>query len=268
MHWFLHSLGNAPLALEKSEYLLGSASDCDVQLPANDSQAYCWRLMRRADSLWLESVTSDSASPVCVNGRRVFALALLQAGDELQFPGINLRISTHEEPALAKITSGQPLNFADRVILRVWTGREAGKAYALVNSLCIGRSALSEIRIDDPALAERHVLVQRQGNDILVKNLSPLLEMRVQGWVCNEARLAPGAFFSIDQHRFQLQAPWQDGADDADSVEPTVLDQPMVSSLEGPETSKPALFSRGQWLLLAVALAISGAFILVLMLSP
>lgn len=268
MHWFLHSPGKVPLALEKPEYRIGSASDCDVLLPFESATALCWRLMRRAENLWLESVLSDAADPVCVNGRRIQTLALLQAGDELQFPGLNLRISTGEAPALAKISSGQVLNFADRVLLRVWTGREAGKAYALVNSLCIGRSALSEIRIDDPAMAERHVLVQRQGNDILVKNLSPLLEMRVQGWVCTEARLAPGAFFSIEQHRFQLQAPWQETSENAEAVAPVMQVAPTASNASATEPNKPALFSRGQWLLLAVALAISGAFILVLTLSP
>jgi hypothetical protein len=268
MHWFLHSPGKAPLALEKPEYRIGSASDCDVSLPIESATVLCWRLMRRAENLWLESVQPDAAIPVCVNGRQIQTLALLQAGDELQFPGLNLRISTAEAPALAKISVGQARNFADRVLLRVWTGREAGKAYALVNSLCIGRSALSEIRIDDPAMAERHVLVQRQGNDILVKNLSPLLEMRVQGWVCTEARLAPGAFFSIEQHRFQLQAPWQEATENAEATAPLMQAVPSAGKQPTNGPGKPALFSRGQWLLLAVALAISGAFILVLTLSP
>jgi hypothetical protein len=66
---------------------------------------------------------------------------------------------------------------------------------------------LSEVCIDDSALAERQILLQRQGNDIFVKNLSPVLEMSVDGWVCEEAVLSPGARISIEQHRFRFEAP-------------------------------------------------------------
>lgn len=271
MHWLLNSPGKEPLALENPQYVLGTAPGCDIALPAVPGAAVQWRLFQQAHSLWLEALTANPGYPVHVNGRRIHELALIQAGDELQFPGLSLRVSSAEPPLLNKIAADKPINFADRVLIRVWTGREAGKGYALVNSLCIGRSALSEIRIDDPALAERHVLIQRHGNDILVKNLSPLLEMRVQGFVCTEALLLPGAFFSIEQHRFQLQSPWQDNQN-SDAPDLQTL-QPVAAEAKQPEqqtkAAEPAtIFSRSQWLLLAAALIISGLFVVLLVFAP
>lgn len=271
MHWVLNSPGKEPLALDKPQYVLGTAPGCDVALPAMPGIAVQWRLFEQAHGLWLQAQIASPEYPVHVNGRRIHELALIQAGDDLQFPGLSLRVSSAEPPLLNKIAADKPINFADRVLVRVWTGREAGKGYALVNSLCIGRSALSEIRIDDPALAERHVLIQRQGNDILVKNLSPLLEMRVQGCVCTEALLLPGAFFSIEQHRFQLQSPWQDGQNsdgpDLPAPQPVVAEAgPSEQPGKAPEPTK--IFSRSQWFLLAAALIISGLFIALLVFAP
>lgn len=271
MHWLLNSPGKEPLALQNPQYVLGTAPGCDIALPAVPGVTVQWRLFQQADSLWLEALAASSAYPVHVNGRRIHELALIQAGDELQFPGLSLRVSSAEPPLLNKIAADKPINFADRVLVRVWTGREAGKGYALVNSLCIGRSALSEIRIDDPALAERHVLIQRHGNDILVKNLSPLLEMRVQGFVCTEALLLPGAFFSIEQHRFQLQSPWRDNqnSDGSDLQAPQpVVAEASPSEQPGKVAEQARIFSRSQWLLLAAALIISGLFIVLLVFAP
>jgi hypothetical protein len=135
--------------------------------------------------------------------------------------------------------------------------------------LCIGRSGISEIRVDDPAMAERQILLQRQGNEVLVKNLSPALEMRVDGWICNEALLKPGSQLNIEQHRFTLESPVLDLMKMAESTTIETLQEPAEPEETAPLPKRDAaLFNRSQWLLLASAVGISALLVLLLTLSP
>jgi hypothetical protein len=219
-----------------------------------------------AGLLWLEPAADETAA-VHVNGRRIILGAMLAPGDELHLGSCALRLSSAIKPDSAKRPAAQPTNFSGRVLLRALSGAETGRAHVLVNSLCIGRSDLSEVRIDDAALAERQILLQRQGNDILVKNLSPVLEMRVDGWVCEEAVLQLGSHISIEQHRFRFEAPC---ADSSSLTDPEMAEPMPPVSINAMPTADPArrIFSPAQWILLAVAIAISGFFIILLSFSP
>lgn len=267
MHLVLHIAGRPPVELDKALVRIGSDPGCEVYLPHPELAPVHALLHADAQALWLEPAAAEDGHPVHVNGRRIAAAALLAAGDDIHLGTQALRVQSRAAPDGARADAGRPLNFAGRVVLRVLSGAETGRAYPLVNSLCLGRSALSEIRIDDPALAERQVLVQRQGNAILVKNLSPVLEMRVDGRVCTEALLPPGSQLAIEQHRFRLEAPQPDLA-------PQAADAPVAEPLAAaaqpapPPMPAPRLFTRAQWLLLASAAAVSGLLILLLTYSP
>jgi hypothetical protein len=257
-----------PVAIDKAELSIGSDPAGDVYLPnSRGTEAYA-RIRPINDTVWLLRA-ADSSSSVHLNGRRVHANALLHAGDELHFDGMPVQVKSEQAPSCEKQHSGRALNFSDRILLRVHSGAQTGKAFALVNSLCIGRSGISEIRVDDPALAERQILLQRQGNDVLVKNLSPALEMRVDGWVCNEALLKPGSQLNIEQHRFALESPAPDLANLPETLA-VVTPQPDIVSVDTPllPAGNPALFSRSQWILLGCAVAISVLLVVLLTISP
>jgi hypothetical protein len=251
-----------------SELSIGSDPSNNIYLPSS-KQTECFAHIRASETnTWLLK-SPETKHIIHHNGRRIDALTLLRAGDDLYFDGIAVHIRAENQPLFEKVTGMHAVNFSDRVLLRVHSGAETGKAYALVNSLCIGRSAISEIRIDDPAFAERQILVQRQGNDVLVKNLSPALEMRVDGWVCNDAVLKVGSQLNIEQHRFMLHSSCSDFAFTA----PPLLLETSLSELETtahlPQApAKAKLFSLSQWLLLAVALIISAFLMLLLTISP
>lgn len=266
MHRQLHIQGKPITALNKPEMRIGTAPDNDIVLTGPGIAPLHAVLHDEHSMLWLERIAVGNMADIHVNGRRIVSRALLHEGDEMHIGTTAIKLSSARLPDVAAAGPVKAVHFSDRVVLRVLTGREAGKGYALVNSLCIGRSALSEIRLDDMAMAERQILVQRQGNDILVKNLSPVLEMRVSGWVCQEARLLPGAQFSIDQHRFQLQAPCSDMNDKPPlpPAEPVDISAPITGTVSAPA---PRLFSKAQWILLAMAIALSGLFILLLFFS-
>lgn len=265
MHPVLHIAGHPPAALDGS-MRIGSDPGCEIPLAHPGlAPVHAW-VHADAHAVWLEPAAAEDGHPVHVNGRRIAAAALLSAGDDIHLGGLALRVQARERPDGVRNETAPPLNFAGRVLLRVLSGTETGRAYPLVNSLCLGRSTLSEVRIDDPALAERQLLLQRQGNAVLVKNLSPVLEMRVDGWVCAEALLKPGAQLCIEQHRFRLEAPQPELA--APAAEPPATAEAPAETPSPVPTPAPRLFTRAQWLLLASAVAVSGLLILLLTYSP
>ena len=267
MHWLLHIPGQPAAAVGESPLRIGSDPGSEIYVAHPGVALLHARLIPDAAGLlWLEPA-ADEAAAVHVNGRRIVRGAMLAPGDELHLGSCALRLSSAIKPDSAKRPAAQPSNFSGRVLLRALSGAETGRAYVLVNSLCIGRSDLSEVRIDDTALAERQILLQRQGNDILVKNLSPVLEMRVDGWVCEEAVLQPGSHISIEQHRFRFEAPC---ADSSSLTDPEMAEPMPPVSINAMPTADPArrIFSPAQWILLAVAIAISGFFIILLSFSP
>lgn len=261
MHWFLNVPGQPAIAIDRPQMQIGSDPSAAVYL-AHPDLAEAHAVLHSGDhAAWLEPL----GQTVHVNGRRVLSAALVRPGDDLHIGSVPVRIQAQKAPAL-EVKSGEvTLNFSGRVVLRALTGSDAGRAYALMNSLCIGRSVLSEIRIDDLALAERQVLVQRHGNHIVVKNLSPVLEMRVDGWSCTEALLSPGSQLCIEQHRFLLEAPFLD-VDSAENPQHEEVSEPL--EMPEPVAEPPSFFSKTQWLLLAAAIAISGLIILLLTLAP
>jgi hypothetical protein len=203
------------------------------------------------------------------NGCRVAALAFLRAGDELYFDSTAVQVKSEHAPIFEKPScSNQAINFGDRILLRIRTGAQTGKAFVLINSLCIGRSSISEIVIDDLGLAERQILLQRQGNDVWVKNLAPSLEMRVDGWVCDQAILKAGSQINIEQHRFVLESSMFEMVDTS-AIQTMNLPQ-MLADVESvvPQVMRvSALFSRAQWILLASAVVIAGLLVVLLSVS-
>lgn len=252
----------------QAELSIGSDPSAEVYLPNSRGTEAFARIRPANGALWLLRA-EGSDSPVHLNGRRVHAKALLRAGDELHFDGTPVQVKSELVPSCEKQQQGRALNFSDRILLRVHSGAQTGKAFALVNSLCIGRSGISEIRVDDPALAERQILLQRQGNDVLVKNLSPALEMRVDGWVCTEALLKPGSQLDIERHRFVLESPAPDLANMPETVAATPA-HTEAKAVDAPTLpiGNPALFSRSQWILLGCSVAISALLIVLLTISP
>lgn len=266
MQWLLNISGQTAVPVGDTPVRIGSDPASEIYLAQPGVAPVHARLLPDAGGvLWIEPA-SDEAAAVHVNGRRIVRAAMLAPGDDLHLGTCALRLSSAQKPEAVRRPAAQPVNFSGRVLLRMLTGADTGRAHVLVNSLCIGRSELSEVRIDDSALAERQILLQRQGNDILAKNLSPVLEMRVDGWVCEEALLQSGAHIAIEQHRFRLEGP---NAEVQPVPEPSST-EPLPASESTVQAIAPVkrIFSPAQWILLAAAIAISAVFIVLLSFSP
>ncbi len=268
MRFVLHALEQKFPIDASSSLSIGSDPSNTVYLPSARQTERFAEIRAYEKHLWLLK-SPETQHAIHHNGRRIDSLTLLRAGDDLHFDGIAVHVRSEAAPVFEKTACIQAVNFSERIVLRICSGAETGKAYALINSLCIGRSSLSEICVDDPAFAERQILVQRQGNHVRVKNLSPALEMRVDGWICHEAILNIDAQLNIEQHRFILQSSCPDLAN---SAKPSVLEPPATlpeNTEQSPKAlAKTPLFSRSQWILLGFAVGIAILFVLLLTISP
>lgn len=270
MSLVLHCPEDKTLSLDKAELAIGSDPSGDLYLPYSGISAKHAVIKVESGLTWLIR-PSDASGNVHVNGRLVHAAALLNAGDEIHFETVAVHVKSLQQIDTNKTASNglKATYFNDRIVIRVLTGPETGKAYALVNSLCIGRSSLSEIQVDDFSMAERQILIQRQGNDVIAKNLSPVLEMRVNGWVCNEAALTVDSQLSIDQHRFLMQSSCLDFTQITETtIVDNISEEVVPVSTSQPTIDNAVIFSRAQWILLASALLISGLLIVLLTISP
>ena len=268
MRLVLHTLDQKFAIEAMSSLTIGSDPSNTVYLPSA-KKTECFAEIRSSDhGVWLQK-SPGTQHTIHHNGRRIDSITLLRAGDDVHFDGIAVQFRSAHQPVFEKTAGAQAINFSDRIVLRVCSGAETGKAFALVNSLCIGRSSLSEICVDDPALAERQILLQRQGNDVLVKNLSPALEMRVDGWICHEAILNIDSQLNIEQHRFILQSSSSDLANTPQIHLPEAPVIELENTTQAPQMlSNTKLFSRSQWILLGSAVAIAVFFVLLLTISP
>lgn len=268
MRLVLHTLDQKFAIEAMSSLTIGSDPSNTVYLPSA-KQTESFAEIRSSDhGVWLQK-SPGTQHTIHHNGRRIDSITLLRAGDDVHFDGIAVQFRSAHQPVFEKTAGAQAINFSDRIVLRVCSGAETGKAFALVNSLCIGRSSLSEICVDDPALAERQILLQRQGNDVLVKNLSPALEMRVDGWICHEAILNIDSQLNIEQHRFILQSSSSDLANTPQIHLPETPVIELENTTQAPQMlSNTKLFSRSQWILLGSAVAIAVFFVLLLTISP
>lgn len=158
--------------------------------------------------VWLN--VPDGMRGVHVNGRPVQRMAMLRAGDTVHVDGIEValagapvnRVLPHE---LAAMPAG---NDDQRVVLRGVGGPHHGRCFTLERPRTIGRLRESDIRIDDPAVAERHARIELHGDRVVLRDLGSADGSVVNGDRVRDAVLASGDQIVIDaHHRFVVEAP-------------------------------------------------------------
>jgi hypothetical protein len=96
---------------------------------------------------------------------------------------------------------------ASRVAIRGISGSLCGRSFTLTEPKVVGRGTGCDIRIDDPALAERECQFELHGDRVVLRSLGHGEFTSVNGVSVGDAVLAPGDQVVIDQHRFVLEAP-------------------------------------------------------------
>lgn len=232
----------------------GNGPDNGLQL-LDETQDPTVRFCVDRRGVWL-TVARD-ARGVHVNGREVRRMAMLRVGDAVYVDGIEMRLVSASKPqppgaALedgAFDTAGDP-----RVVLRGVGGQYHGRSFTLERPRLVGRSSDADIRIDDPAFADRHARLELIGDDILLRDLGSVDGSVVNGESVRDALLQTGDQIVFDaHHRFVVEAPTRSRSGrDADG-DPG--DGVMVA--DGLDATPDRSARRLPWLLLA-ALIIAG----------
>lgn len=224
-------------------------------VPSSPAVAFC--VDRRG--VWL--TVPPETRGVHVNGRPVRRMAMLRVGDAIFVDGTEMRLVAAQPPRQPDAgfdDSGTEPGDA-RVVLRGVGGQYHGRSFTLERPRLVGRAPEADIRIDEPAFADRHARLEIHGGEVVLRDLGSAEGSVVNGEAVRDAVLQAGDQVVFDaHHRFVVEAPAPARA--SRSVE---ADDP--GSLE-----VPALQARGAsgmrlpWLLLA-ALVLAGLLALLLL---
>lgn len=166
----------------------------------------CFCVDRRG--VWL--TVGDGRRGVHVNGREVRRLAMLRVGDSVYVDGHEVRlVGGHgpvAPPALEAAAADQPPD--PRIVLRGLGGRHHGRCFTLEVPRLVGSAPGADIRIDDPACAERHARLELAGGGVLLRDLGSEEGSLVNGERVRDAMLWPGDQVVFDAgDRFVVEAP-------------------------------------------------------------
>jgi hypothetical protein len=203
--------------------------------------------------VWL--TVAEAARGVHVNGRPVRRMAMLRMGDTVYVDGVEIVLAA-TRPAPAPPPPGQfPEEIIDdpRVVLRGVGGRYHGRSFTLDRPRVVGSGMDADVRIDDPAFAERHARIGLQGGAIVLRDLGSEEGSVVNGDAVRDAVLRPGDQVVFDaHHRFVIEAPAAEPQ--RDDRPPSLEDAEMEDRLADARQGLGHSARRLPWLLLAALL--------------
>lgn len=175
----------------------------------SDDEAPSIRLFVDRRGVWM--TVADGARGIHVNGRPVKRMAMLRLGDAIYLDGVEmLLVSSRGIEDLPDALRHVPGEFGGdcRVVVRGVGGRHHGRSFTLDAPRLVGRSDEADIRIEDPAFAERHARIEMIGSRIVLRDLGSGDGSVVNGEQVRDALLAPGDQIVFDlHHRFVIEAP-------------------------------------------------------------
>ncbi|KFN45273.1 FHA domain-containing protein [Arenimonas composti] len=196
----------------RGEVTVGGRAGNVICLPAAGLAPLHASFLADRRGLWLR--VPAGVKGVHVNARPVQRLALLRPGDLVCLDRLRVVIKGDDEPAIERgIPASAPPAMTDanrvsasRVILRGLSGVHFGRAYTLTEPRAIGRQSGADIRLDDPAVAEKHAVIELHGDRVVLRAAGKNATL-VNGFPVVDAVLSPGDQIAIEQHRFVVEAP-------------------------------------------------------------
>lgn len=254
----------ADIPLGPGMHVLGRANPAGTIGVIDDSDSALVRFCVDRRGVWM--TVGETAHSVHVNGRPVRKMAMLRCGDAVYVDGFEMLLASSKAPAsIPSHLDDAPTGAVEvnqsgarpgdpRVVLRGVGGRYHGRSFTLERPRLVGCCAESDVRIDDPAFADRHARIELHGDCVVLRDLGSASGSMVNGERVHDAVLNPGDQVVFNgQHRFVIEAPARIVASD----EPTLLDIPP----DGTDPNLTSMARRLPWLLLAallMAAALSG----------
>ena len=210
---FLHDTGPHELTLDVGMHHVGPAGGGLGVVEEGPGALACFCVDRRG--VWL--TVGSGARGVHVNGREVRRLAMLRVGDSVYLDGHEVRLvggAARVPPAAGPDAAGD--GAADpRVVLRGLGGRHHGRSFTLEMPRLVGRAASADIRIDNPAFADRHARLELVSGEVWLRDLGSDEGSVVNGERVRDAILQPGDQVVFDANdRFVVEAPMREAAQD------------------------------------------------------
>lgn len=211
--------------------------------------------------VWLQ--VREGAPGLHVNGRPVKRVAMLRVGDAIFVDGTEL-VLLAGDPLPAPADYGFAGGTDTRMLVRGVGGPYHGRSFTLDQPRMVGRAGESDIRINEPAFAERHARLEAHADGVVLRDLGSIEGSLVNGRPVRHALLQPGDQVVFgNQHRFVVEAPVARAI--AGDVTPAAAPKraPAVEEPRAPSTL-PQSVRRMPWLLLA-ALLLAAALSLLLL---
>ena len=195
---------------------------------------------------------ADGTRGVHVNGRPVLRMTMLRLGDSVHVEGIEMVLagSGVRDGLPRELSNASPDGEGNlRVVLRGVGGQYHGRCFTLDRPRVVGRLETSDIRIDDPAFADRHARLELHGDRIVLRDLGSYEGSMVNGERVRDTVMAPGDQIVFDaHHRFVIEAPSRAPT----ATAPQTQERPSADAADS--QSKRGSGRRLPWLLLAAAL--------------
>lgn len=201
------------VAFDHGEISIGSRAGQGICLSGQSLAPHHASLVSDRRGLWLRVPAGTPG--VHLNARPVRRIALLHIGDLVCLEQVQIVLSEERADRIdRRIPSAAPPPLAEaqrvsasRVAIRAVSGSLCGRSFTLTEPKVVGRAATCDIRIDDPAMAERQAQFELHADRVILRSLADSEFTTVNGIPVRDAVLAPGDQVVIDQHRFVLEAP-------------------------------------------------------------
>lgn len=255
---------NTEMPLARGVHGIGRVGDGERLRPVPESQSPAVRFCVDRRGVWL--TVAEGVRGVHVNGRQIQRMAMLRVGDAIYVDGIGMHLVSTRTVA-APPPEWQRDDDAEsdpRVVLRGVGGQYHGRSFTLERPRLVGRVHDADIRIDEPAFADRHARLEMHGGQVVLRDLGSAEGSEVNGEQVRDAVLEPGDQVVFDaHHRFVVEAPSRATVRDSvadDNAQAAAAAAPVATA----QATATASIRRLPWLLLAALLlaALLGALLL------
>lgn len=273
------------VAFDYGEISVGSRNGQGICLPDRSLAPHHASLVSDRRGIWLR--VPPGTPGVHLNARPIRRIARLQVGDLVCLEQVQIVLSEDNPGAIDQRIPPNPPSVlgesqrvsASRVAIRAVSGTLYGRSYTLTEPKLVGRSPAADIRIDDPALADRQAQFELHGDRVVLRTLGNSDFTTVNGVPVRDAVLSPGDQVVIDQHRFVLEAPGlpargQDSVRGAAAMAHTqtiksVRVPPAQGAAEPDPVEPPATVDPGAlWWLIAAAAVLAAAMTALIVYTP
>jgi pSer/pThr/pTyr-binding forkhead associated (FHA) protein len=203
---------HASVEFDHGEISIGSRAGQGVSLPGKALAPHQSTHVADRRGLWLR--VPPGTPGVHLNARPIRRIALLRIGDQVCLEQVQIVLSEEAEAIDRVIPPSPPPPLAEaqrvsasRVAIRAVSGSLYGRSFTLTEPKLVGRGSGCDIRIDDPAMADRECQFELHNDRVVLRALGNSEFTSVNGVPVSDAVLAPGDQVVIDQHRFLVEAP-------------------------------------------------------------